>query len=163
MKKKIVCILLAIVTFLFSGCVFIPVKNVVHSDPNKVTAIEVYYLEEWVLWDKTEKYWYKMQWNEVTSSDDIIVYDYQPIGCVKPEDYADFIADAKALPYKLVILLIPAAIDPMFGYNGYVVRIVSDDGEEFLECEYGLYDKNCDETVWQDFLKKYIGEEAFAK
>ena len=163
MKKKLSCLLLVIVIFLFSGCVFIPVENVVHSDPNKVTAIEVYYLEELAWWDETEKQWYNVEWNEKTSDWDLVFCIDQPIAYVNPEDYADFIADAKALPYKITIPLLPFPTDPIFEYYHYVVRIVSGDEEEIL-CHNGDgRDSHCDETVWINFLKKYIGEEVFEK
>ena len=163
MKKKFACILLAMVTFLFSGCVTFPVERVVvRANPEEVTAIEVYYLEEPAYRDSTEKYWYNEQWNYKTSSHDFTVYDYQPIAYVNQEDYADFIADAKALPYTMTVI-IGAAMDPGFRYYDYVVRIVSGDKEEIVRNKAGGDLAYCDEPVWQNFLKKYIGEEPFIR
>jgi len=163
MKKKFVCILLAIATFLFSGCVTFPVERVVvRANPKEVTAIEVYYLEEGAYWDTTEKYWYYGEWNYKTSSQDITVYDYQPIAYVNQEDYADFITDAKALPYTMSVI-IGAAMDPSWAYYDYVVRIVSGDEEEIVHNKAGGDLAYCEEDIWQDFLKKYIGEEPFIR
>ena len=162
MKKIVACICSVLLSLtLLTGCVTFSVKAKLHSKAENVTMIEVYRLDKPVDWDREKKIWYKREPIDDNYEEcQTVIYDYQPIAYVNEEDYADFIADGKALPFK-VSWIVGAAVDPAWYYKGYVVRIISGEEEEMFCNQAGGYIAYCNEDIWQEFLKKYIGEAAF--
>ena len=67
----------------------------------------------------------------------------------------------EATPFKQDIILIPAAWDPSWGYMGYVVKINCKEDYHLIANKGGGSFSYCEEEDWQEFLKKYIGEEHF--
>lgn len=160
MKKIIICVMTFIMTVVLTGCIKLPVNERVYSVEEEITAIEVYFFEEPVYWDKEERCWYYETWNEETEEYDITVCEQQPIAYVAKADYSSFLADANDLPYTITVI-IGAAMDPVWFYEDYVVRIVSGEKDEIVCNKSGGDLAYCKEEIWQDFLKKYIGEEVF--
>ena len=119
MKKILTTIVCCISLFIFSGCVTISAsQRSINIPMEEIVSIEVYYLDEPV-YDRDGR------WEQYSYQDEqeiFIPYEAEPIGSVKQEDYAQFIADYEQLPFMMTII-IGAAMDPAWYYTGYVFKI----------------------------------------
>ena len=122
----------------------------------EIVSIEVYYLDEPV-YDRDGR------WEQYSYQDEqeiFIPYEAEPIGSVKQEDYAQFIADYEQLPFMMTII-IGAAMDPAWYYTGYVFKINTEETYYIYASGAGGSLAYCEDDVWEEFLKKYIGSEPF--
>ncbi len=167
MRKILAVILFCIMTVSFSSCVTFSYPLDIETKPEDVTSIEVYYFAEIVDWNWNEKKWMGREKNsagETIYDEDghFIYYEYEcePIAYVQESDYARFIEEAEALPFKNTVF-IGAAMDPAWYYSGYVVKINSGEEYEFVVCSAGGSLRWIEEETWKEFLKGFIGEEVF--
>ena len=163
MKKILALLLAAFMLVLFSGCITVPVETQkVLAKPEEITSMEVYYFPDAVYFDDNVWTTQSISTDENGEYIDIYIpYETEAIASVNEEDYASFIADYEALPYTYTFIL--AAVDPARYFIGYVVKINLNCGEDFrfLRNTAGGSMDYCEEEIWENFLKKYIGEEPF--
>ena len=155
MKKLITFVLCCFMLVACSSCVMIPVSLNIKYSTEEITSIEIYYFEESFYFDQG---WEREEIMEDGSSE-WVSYEGGPIAYVQEEDYAQFISDIKALPFKFVAILAPS--DPQWYYDDYVVKINSGDKCQLISDLGGGSWLYCEEDVWENFLKKYIDESCF--
>ena len=158
MKKILSLVLCCITAISFSSCVTIPTPLDICFEAEEITSIEVYYFDEPIYWDSETKGWIYKNWEEEYKE---TPYTGEPIAYVEEADYEQFISDVEELPFKVTTLLIPAPFDPIRHYGGYVVKINCQDEYELVANYGGGNRRDCSDEDWQEFLKKYIGEEHF--
>ena len=151
MKKRVLIFFLALVlVFSLSGCfsLNIPVSYALHEDVSNIEAITVYTYS----WDNKEPCG-------------------ELIGTIAPSDFERFVSDLSNVPFakEYLIMLIPAAVDPYFGFGDYIVKVTYRDGAYELISECGnqkFYDASgeyvagyrytCEDIEWEGFLRKYV-------
>ena len=154
MKKIFTSIVCCMALFIFSGCAVLPFRgSKITENPKEITSIEVYYFGD-PMYDNNGE-WGEYSYQEGGSV--YIPYEGGPIGSVKKEDYEEFITDYENLPYKPFIIVM---MDPASWYRGYVVKVNTDEDYSLYAVGHGHSDE-LDRSAWEEFLKKYIGEEPF--
>ena len=164
MRRMCTAIIYCIALFLFSGCIRIPVSPPkAELKLEEILSIEVYYFEEPVYdndFDRNEG----GKWEQYSYTDEgeiVIPYEAEPIASVKKEDYAQFLADYEGLPFTMLIII--GAVDPSRFYTGYIVKINTAETYYLYTSSCGGSLAYCKDEVWEEFLKKYIGEEPFQR
>ena len=157
MKKILTAIVCCMALCIFSGCITVPVgAEKIAASPEEIVSIEVYYFEDAIY--REDGQWMKYSYQdgeEIRTS-----YEAEPIASVKQEDYAQFIADYEELPFTMTFIIF-AAMDPSWYYMGYVVKVTTEDTYYLYTSQAGGSMAYCKDEIWEEFLKKYIGEEPF--
>lgn len=155
MKRIFALVLCCITLIVFSGCAIVPFPLKIRCDVEEITSIEVYHFNSSAyLNSETEEL-------EYFSVEEDCVVKAEPIAYVEEADYQQFISDAEELPFKMFIVL--ASVDPSWEYTDYVVKMNWEGDYQLIASKGGGLLLYCEEEAWQNFLKKYIGEEHFNK
>ena len=150
MKKCLVYILLAALLVMLTGCVTLHFSWKFLHGTDQISQIEVFYLEDV---------------DDFNLPDDAV-----PVALIAPEDYDDFCGEIQNIDFTDTILLLPAAVDPSWYLQGYVVRIVYQNGDFEVICNQGYqYQETADgwggksrhysfpkSFDWDAFVKGYI-------
>ena len=148
-------IILALSTTL-TGCMIIPVYSWNRIEPDTVTSIQIYDLDD-------NSYEERYQGNFRTTE----IPDYT----IEEEDKEAFLKDLSRITFNNPIILIPLSFQPKRSYGRWTARINYTDGSYQLISNKGyggIYDADdnmtdlrqgtCDSEKWNEFIEKYVFE-----
>ena len=150
MKKCFIYVLLLALLVMLSGCVTLDRSWCFLHGTDEIDKIEIYFLEEGTQFNVPD--------------------DAEPVGVIAPESYADFCREIQSIDFTVTVLLLPAAVDPSWYLDGYVVRIFYQNGDSEMICDQGFQEQEVTTDIgsrsmhysfpesfdWDAFVKRYL-------
>lgn len=147
MRKRVLALLLVLLTAGLSGCVMIPDRYELLYPPDEIEQIALYDLRERGTYSVEEE---------------------TPVGLLQPAQFTPFAKAVERLPFKQFVMLFPAAVDPNFYFQGYAVRITYKNGAYEVICAAGVQEYcdvdgkrrtqhlECDDEPWNALIERFF-------